>query len=233
MAESINYTHWEDSKIVQEQFLTLGEFLDFPIGHSFDVLLLDRNVFDIACNNKVYDTDYKAVDFFRKNKTRIEKTGEFNWKMYWDWDIKGQCLDQAIEILHPDIKVWNPTKEGYYEIDEDEIDLFLPRRLHDEWLHKKIHYSDFNRNTRIGWRGDMILWDKVINLPDVHYYNILKGREIWGHVRGIDMSQIPRDCDVNEYFENLGRAEQWTAEDIVEIRDMYIYLKERNEKNNV
>lgn len=166
----VKYEDWCDTDIVRNEEFTLGNFLEMKVDDVRNFLFLDRNVFDIACENRQDGTEYPPQVFFDQNVHRLKKTGIFEWEIYWSWDLAQECINRDIHLYHPEDKFWFPLdSEGYFNpVDELELLDLDPVRT-EFWTQNRVHYTEFPPDTRIGWRGPLIPWEKVINLPPVLY----------------------------------------------------------------
>jgi hypothetical protein len=57
---------------------------------------------------------------------------------------------------------WYPLRDGRLPKKD-------PQGLANFGASARREYTDFDKDTPIGWRGPMILWNKIDNLPDVFW----------------------------------------------------------------
>ena len=122
------------------------------------VLMLDRNYLDIAMGHNKKNKSYNVNHFFRFNK----------YKVIYDKNLKGKL----IYLNKKDPYKVNFEFEVEYKKDNwyPFINGYLPKndpQGFDKLLGKKIHFSKFPKNTHIGFRGPMILWENIDKLPDI------------------------------------------------------------------
>lgn len=90
-----------------------------------------------------------------------------------EWDLKSfegifeHPVHLDVSSLNTFWTWYNINNEGYIDINYEMIkeDEEIPKN----WKPKYIHWTNFDENTRIGWRGPIMLWEKLFDLPMVHY----------------------------------------------------------------
>lgn len=117
--------------------------------------------------NKLYSPAY----FFKHNRHKIRYNGNFTWEIIYNWgDIFCHNVELDITKLNT-CCMWYQLKGDYIIIDtkknNDGQTIILPKNEH-----QYIHWTDFNNNTRIGWRGPIMLWKDVKNGMEVYYKGI-------------------------------------------------------------
>jgi hypothetical protein len=142
----------------QSKWLTIADIINLPLNKKVKLLLLDRNIFDDK--NKFKEaTLYKPNRFFSKNTATYWRTSSSS--------LQGKILYNGNKELHDfefDIEYkpnqWYPLKDGVLP-EKDEQGIFT-------LLGEKKSLNNFSTDTHIGWRGPMILWDKVKDLDKVY-----------------------------------------------------------------
>jgi len=146
---------WLDNS---EQFqLTIKDILDIPLNKPVLIFCMDRNVIDL-CDKST--TPLAPSFFFRKNYffffTRTEGIiGN------WEWTFNKKRIDIEKEF---DINLdtcWYPLKDNQVP-DKDEQCLFDFGEMAGK------SYTDFPPNTKVGWRGPMMMADDMNKLPFVY-----------------------------------------------------------------
>lgn len=46
--------------------------------------------------------------------------------------------------------------------------LNIGEEIPSHWLPKHIHWTEFPDSTRVGWRGPIMMWDKLTDLSKVY-----------------------------------------------------------------
>jgi len=148
---------WEEWEQRTEPFhLKISDVLNLTIGQSIKLLLLDRNVWDVAntdesCSELPQDPAY----YFRHNTAEFIKQEHLKGKMVFNWDGNCTLKERTFEDWEFEIEFkpnnWYPLKDG--KLPEQDQGFF-----HFDW---RRHWSEFDRGTHIGFRGPAILWSVV------------------------------------------------------------------------
>ena len=143
--------------------LTIGDLKKWNPGEIKDVVIFDRNfddyfIWDELKENKLYTPSY----FFKENRHKIRYNGDLTWDIIFHWGdtfCHNVELDIAEkqpvrEIFGTDC-VWKPLNGEYMIIKTNQKN--------------SIHWTDFNDETRIGWRGPIMLWKDVKKGEKVYF----------------------------------------------------------------
>lgn len=177
MTQTLDYHQWNEMSY--EHALTIKDILSLKPGDVFKVLCMDRNVWDGALNDEIRGKSCTPMEFFKDN-----------WAIYiHEENLKGKALIFAFEcegniddvdidkmsindLCQPNFEFhleykpycWYPLKEGYLpEIDPQGLCNF-------PWTDgQKYHWTSFPDSTRVGWRGQFILWSKLKDMPNIIY----------------------------------------------------------------
>jgi hypothetical protein len=130
-------------------------------GDKLEILCLDRNVWDLTMHNEENKV-MSATKFFKKSYqgtyTHIEGLkGTFLFK-----DIDDQPQDFEFHIEWEKNR-WYPLVDGKLQSDEQ---FTFPEEFENK------SWDTFSDNTRIGWRGPMILKKWFKYLPKVYNMNL-------------------------------------------------------------
>lgn len=122
--------------------LRLADLEDLRSGDTLDVVAWPRNFEAHWINpSSVPGRHYDAKTFFAVNRCRL------TWIHPHQWVISFSGGDVAIHPIHLDVwTTWcavNPV-DGRVDVGP-----------------KRMHVSEFARDTRVGWRGPMALWENV------------------------------------------------------------------------
>lgn len=155
---------WENN--TKSSHLVIRDILNMRPGEEMKVALLDRNFMDSVCNSVEGNVLYTAPDFFKCTTGVYEHshnlTGKLTFK-YEDTEEFSIPLEFHIEY---DNQCWYPLSDGKLPVRCYQ----LGHRLHSGEEPKP--YSDFPDRTRIGFRGPMIKWEKLEELPGVWWYKM-------------------------------------------------------------
>ena len=158
--------------VTREHHLTIKDLKNLNPGDELDVLIWDGNyeeywIWDNAESEKPYD----PREFYKSNRCKITYLHNLKWNI----DIPNVgVIEHPIHLnLKPFIKetfcTWDSIEDdGKIHITSE----YLPRGMDGipkEWKAKHINWTDFPEETRIGWRGPIMLWEKLDSMPKVHY----------------------------------------------------------------
>jgi len=142
-----------------KKFYIVKKDLKAMKNKSIKVVLFDRNFEEYGIWN---DFDkyklYEPKKFFKKNTASIKYIGGNTWNIKYSG---GNQVCHYIEVNTVDIKskrndtTWAPI--------DDKGDVCCINSL------KKVNFKDLPSNTRIGWRGPMILWSVIVNFDKKVY----------------------------------------------------------------
>lgn len=137
--------------------LTIQRVLNMKKGQKMKMLCLDRNLYDttdsippnqLRCPAKFFDGGYMGVYTHDH-----DMSGTFKWQF--------QPKDEPPMPFTFEI---NYKNENWYPLDEDgTLAMGLGRMLGI-----KKSYKKFPKTTRVGWRGPMIPWNALKDLPRVY-----------------------------------------------------------------
>ena len=122
---------------------------------------MHRNLLDIPLDTFKENTSYRPETVFKSEKDTYIYMGDFKVK-----SKKYNNKDNKPWSLHIEYK-----KNYWYPLDDKG---FLPSKSVNsgfKLLNKKKHWSEFNNSTPLGWRGPMLLWKDLKNLPKIHFLN--------------------------------------------------------------
>lgn len=151
----------------KDKHLTLGDLEKLKFGDTLDVVIWDRNfeecwIWDGAERNVKYDPKY----FFRENHHTIKYLGDYMW------DINFNFGGTYSHPVHLDVSSMD-TNWKWYALENNEIKITYEVLNKGEKIPKGKkapykHITEFDKNTRVGWRGPIMLWDELDNLPNVY-----------------------------------------------------------------
>ena len=139
---SLSWNSWYDKS--RKHWLTLKDFKAMKKDAKVIVLLLHRNALDAPMTKFKENTPYRPEIFFKSEKKSIVYKGNMNVVLNKESEPWG------LDIEYKKDK-WYPLSEGY---------------LHKG---KKKHWSEFSKNTAVGYRGPLILWSDLKKLPSLYF----------------------------------------------------------------
>lgn len=159
LKDSLEFSKWYDKS--RKYWLTIKDFKSMNKGDKIVILSLHRNLLDIPLNTYKENKSYRPETVFKSEKDTYIYMGDFKVKSqkYDDNDNKSWSL-------HVEYK-----KNYWYPLNDKGI---LPLKSVNsgvKLLNKRTHWSEFSNSTHVGWRGPMILWKDLKNLPKIHFLN--------------------------------------------------------------
>jgi hypothetical protein len=147
------------------EHLTIADVKKLKPGDKLDVVIWDRNfeehwIWDEAESEKLYN----AEKFFKYNRANITYLGHMRWELHLNYgDFK--------HPIHLDISNLE-TKRTWVTIDEKDGCVHLTNEIVKQGcVPTHLHWSEFHETTRVGWRGPIMLWDKLKDMSQVYNKN--------------------------------------------------------------
>ena len=140
--------------------LCINDILKLNKGDILDLLILDRDVWDIVLHKQNRYRICDPIDFFKKNIGRyIHKDGlSGTLIIYLGYnEILIENFEFHVEI---DQNRWYPLKNGYLPKND-------PQYMYAFDFNKDIHWTEFPVSTGIGYRGPAVLKSKLELLPNI------------------------------------------------------------------
>ena len=154
----LEVSEWEEH--TRDKCLTIKDVECLRPGQKLKVVTLDRNVYDIAfhCNEpgKLHD----AKHFYRENVATYTHKSDLKGKIKMD-DVGKMDFEFDIE--------W--AKDEWYPLTDGKLPEKDPQNFSDFPNNMLLDWKDYPKDTRIGYRGAMILLDKMDEMPKVYYYD--------------------------------------------------------------
>ena len=136
----------------RRKHLTIGDLLRLEVGTAAPVVTFDRNVLDM---HPASEPSRSAKLFFYRPRehTILFRSPELGFLQWTDGKTKSV---HALELEYKP-NMWHPLHEtGVIHMDEWERTIFGLTPNEVQALARK-HWSQYTPQTRIGWRGPMIL----------------------------------------------------------------------------
>ena len=144
--------------------LTIGDVLNFPVGKIIRIYFLDRNMFDLSCDDQInpIGQPIRPSEFFRRGYF-IDFTRRDDLKGTWRWTFDDYTYtdnDREFDLALGE-HLWYPMKDSKVP-EKDWQGIFT---IPEDFAGK--HYQELPLNTKIGWRGPMMLASNMDKCPDV------------------------------------------------------------------
>ena len=146
---------------------TIQTIMEIPLGESRVFLCLDRNVSEFISEtigeNKPGDTLVPSQFFKTQTHIKFTKTGdgiEGTYIIADDLETIDYPYDDAVNDFDIEYKPnnWYPLCDGVFEGPDGKAVIYKGSYKIDK---PKKHWTSFDKNTRIGWRGPMIPIEKI------------------------------------------------------------------------
>lgn len=156
LSGSLEWSKWYD--VSRKCWLSIKDIEKLNEGDKIVVLPMHRNVLDIPYDAHKKNTSYRPEKFFKVEKDTYIYHGDLKVlsKKYNSNDDGAWHLDVEYKRDH-----WYPLIDGS-----------LPARdtqRRTKLLGKKTHWTKFSKNTHLGWRGPMVMWNDLKKLPKLHF----------------------------------------------------------------
>ncbi len=151
----------------KNKHLKLSDIHNLNVGDILDVVIWDRNfeeywIWDNAKCNKLY----KPIEFFKENRCLLNYLGDYKWDITFPY---GETIRHPVHLEVTSLKTnwkWMHIEDGEIHIKNEVVS--INEKIPNGWkaIHKPI--TEVSNETRVGWRGPMIMWNELENLPDVY-----------------------------------------------------------------
>ena len=154
--------------------LTIKDVTQLGIGETLDVVIWDRNfeeywIWDNAESGKNYD----AEEFFKHNRNQITYKGNMEWDIHFSFV---ETIEHPVHLDTTGVETnWTWVAigtDGKIHITKEILN--KEEKIPSHWKPKHIHWSEFPEDTRVGWRGPMMLWKDLKDAPRVYYVSTTK-----------------------------------------------------------
>ena len=152
-------------KYTEPYSMTIKDVLSIPKGETVHIFFMDRNMYDISCDENPVGKPIKPSVFFKGGYyIKYTKTDEDGIKGDWSWYAYGEKMDDTYNNnweFHIDLgHCWYPLKNDCVP-EKDEQKLFKTGQKSGKC------YRQFPENTLLGWRGAMMLVENMDKCPDI------------------------------------------------------------------
>jgi hypothetical protein len=159
------------------EHLTIKDVKQLKVGNTIDVVMWDRNFEEYwIWNNGKYGILYDPETFFVANHNKITYLGNMEWNIHFrSGDVTCPIhLDVSnLETYWRWVEI--NEKDGMIHITNEILN--KGEKIPDAWKPKHIHWTDFPETTRVGWRGSIMLWEKLKTMPKVYFVKDFYGNK--------------------------------------------------------
>ncbi len=148
------------------QHLTIADVKGLNPGDQLDVVIWDRNFEEYwiwsspqeegAKNERAYD----AQEFFKKNHHRLVYRGDMKWDIHFQF---GEVFEHPVHVDTSKLETnWSwcaIADDGCIHITNEMV--YVGEEIPGHWKPKHMHWKEFADETRVGWRGPIMLWKDV------------------------------------------------------------------------
>ena len=147
---------------IRKHYLRISDVLKMKKGDKIKLLVLDRNVTDITSKNKTNKelVSYTPKHFFRKNFAVYTHNSKLKGTIKY-FNINSMNFQFEIEY----------QKNNWYPLNNNGKLGKKDRQGFADFKDKAgLHYSEFPKSTPLGFRGPMIKYSSLKDLPKVYWY---------------------------------------------------------------
>jgi len=156
--DGVELSDWKE--YVRDKCLTIRDVKNLQQGETIKVVHMDRNLWDVVCDSNNSDQLYDPKEFFEDVTAEYTHDSEMKGRIHWSF---GDEREFEFEIEY---------KEGHwYPLEDGRLPENDPQGFSNFGDASGKHYDDFPKGTLIGWRGPMILQDKLDDLDQVYWHD--------------------------------------------------------------
>ncbi len=142
------------------QSFTIKDLMSLKRGDKIKFAVFDRNLCDVVIYNNDHDVNIEPQQFMRDSWAIFTYDSDTKGEIIWEWDKTGTCDEFEFHIYLTDKQCWYPLTNGVLPAEDDSFELYGVEK----------HYTEFPKDTILGWRGSMVPFDKISNLPQVYIH---------------------------------------------------------------
>ena len=147
----------------KDKHLTIADIEKLQLGDEIDVVMWDCYFEDMGCVWETYENTkyYPPTEFFSECKTKLIYMGNYKWKIHYSFgQIAEHSIHLNVEHLQTNWKCAAITSEDHKIHITNEM-MNSGENIPVGWKKKHIHWDEFPKTTRVGWRGPMMLWENL------------------------------------------------------------------------
>jgi hypothetical protein len=154
----LKYSDWYN--LASQKFaLKISDIINLKHGEQLEVLILDRNVWDITLNpqTNIPNVNHDPETFFRYNRGTYVHNKDLSGELTMHWKDKDSTDKFEFHLEYMPGK-WYPLNNGVMPGEEQGL----------PWTEEQ-HWTKFPQTTKVGYRGPMILWSKLKEMPKIYW----------------------------------------------------------------
>lgn len=155
--DALTISEWINN--AKKYYVTLGDIMEIKKGEKIKFLILDRNVLDVVQNTNKPNKAYEPAKFFRKSYGILKYGG----------NLQGTMKFCDISVQRPFEFHIEYKKDQWYPLKNEYLPAHDPQNIF-KLLGKQKHYTEFPKSTHVGFRGPMIFWQDMANLPNIYWH---------------------------------------------------------------
>lgn len=161
--ERIEVNDWFNK--YSNKWITIKDIEKLKKGDKVKIVVLDRNFLDIVSNPNINkeNTSYSPQVFFKNNWGIYTHNDGLQGTLFEAWmkkDKKPPKENFEFDVEYKKGK-WYPLKNGILPAKDLQFNFNL--------LGKKMHWTEFPKNTKVGYRGPMIFWKDLKDMPQIYW----------------------------------------------------------------
>ena len=145
---------------IESKSLRIKDITELKAGTVLKLLVIDRNALERGVRDNTPNTVYEPEEFFKTSFAMYKHDTDLKGKILFGGD-DGKFQDFEFDLYLSEAQCWYPLKNQSIPA-KDEQGYF------DFNFGKPKYYSEFDKNTEVGWRGPMIMWEELKNMPRVY-----------------------------------------------------------------
>ena len=209
----------------QLHHLTIEDIVKMSPGDKIDVIIWDANweeywIWDNAEPGKNYDPQ----SFFKENRHQITYLGNMEWNIHFNFGDTFRHPVHIITSISDKNWWWSEIVNGSVHTENQGLTCPHGKSLTQK-NPKRSEWTQLPHTTRVGWRGPMMLWNKLVEMPQVYYNeNADEDNEGDEDIKIVEMPQVYYDENADE--DNEG------DEDIKIVEMPQVYYDENADEDN-
>ncbi len=155
--------------------LTKADVEKLQPGDRLDVVIWDRNFEEYWIWQQPVHTPYPPEIFFAANRNSLIYRGDYEWDIEFN---HGETIRHPIHVSLAGLNTswtWSPLDNDKMIHVTNYVKTKGQKGPPEGWgpIHK--HISEFSPSTRMGWRGPIMLWSRLVDLGEVFYHENFDG----------------------------------------------------------
>jgi len=159
--QGLEMDEWVDH--IRDQCLTIQDIKELKHNEQIKVLVMDRNLGDVVCEENSSNTLFDPEVFFRYNSATYTHCSGLKGSIHYYWNEEDYEEKDFEFDLEYQKDMWYPLQDGCLPPQDSQGFSTFKFDTHKPW-------EEFPPSTRVGFRGPMLLWQKLSQTPKVWWY---------------------------------------------------------------